>query len=190
MFDYQLDSHTTARLMQPDDAEAFFTLIDTHRTFIGRWIPWVDGVTVEERRQAIEQSANFPESGFCDVGIWCDGTLAGVVGLHSVSPTTRSATFHYYIAETFEGRGLITRTVQAMVNELFASGHYNRLVINVGTANVRSAAIPERLGFVREGVLRQSYAMHGAIYDLAVYGLLREEWVAMECLKKRLPPEA
>ncbi len=176
MFTYQFDTKIHTRLMQPADAETFYRLIDENRAYIGRWIPWAEGETLEARVQTIELTLNYPASGFCDVGIWCDETLAGVVGLHGLNPIIRSATFHYYLAEAYQGKGLITRTCRAMVDELFGSGDFNRLEINVVTANTRSMAIPARLGFQREGVFRQVYALHGMAYDLAKFAMLYEEW--------------
>lgn len=53
----------------------------------------------------------------------------------------------------------------------------NRIEIRCADANVRSRAIPERLGFKLEGVLRQALCRHLQIYDDIIYGLLKEEWL-------------
>jgi ribosomal-protein-serine acetyltransferase len=52
----------------------------------------------------------------------------------------------------------------------------HRISIRAGVENARSRAIPERLGFTREGVLRGEGRGSGGFYDLIVYGLLEEEW--------------
>ncbi|MGZ8625546.1 MAG: GNAT family N-acetyltransferase, partial [Actinomycetota bacterium] len=52
----------------------------------------------------------------------------------------------------------------------------HRLVIRAGVENVRSRAIPERLGFTREGIARGEGRGVGGFYDLVVHSLLDDEW--------------
>jgi ribosomal-protein-serine acetyltransferase len=52
--------------------------------------------------------------------------------------------------------------------------------VEIGCApgNRKSCAIPERLGFTREGVLRQREWLYDHFVDHVVYGILAEEWRA------------
>jgi ribosomal-protein-serine acetyltransferase len=52
----------------------------------------------------------------------------------------------------------------------------NRIEIRCATENLRSRAIPEKLNFKLEGVLRQSEWRHSRFFDMAIYSTLREEW--------------
>jgi ribosomal-protein-serine acetyltransferase len=52
----------------------------------------------------------------------------------------------------------------------------HRITIRAGVENVRSRAIPERLGFTREGLQREAGRGMGRYYDLVIYGLLESEW--------------
>ena len=54
--------------------------------------------------------------------------------------------------------------------------HLNRIEIRVAVGNVRSAAIPERIGFVKEGVLRQAERHGDEFKDNVVYSMLASEW--------------
>jgi ribosomal-protein-serine acetyltransferase len=68
--------------------------------------------------------------------------------------------------------------VSAVLDHAFGELHLNRVEIRVAPDNRRSRALPERLGFREEGVLRQA-ERHGEHYgDLTVYSMLAHEWEA------------
>ena len=63
-----------------------------------------------------------------------------------------------------------------MITYAFDVYGLNKVEIHCATENRRSCAIPERLGFKQEGVLRQGEWLYDHFVDLAVYGLLASEW--------------
>ncbi len=56
----------------------------------------------------------------------------------------------------------------------------NRVRADVDTRNRASARVLEKLGFVREGTLREDCIVDGDVSDSWVYGLLRREWRPVE----------
>ena len=104
-----------------------------------------------------------------------DGRLAGVIGIHAVSWIHRSTSIGYWIGAHAGGRGLITDAVRCLVSHLFDRGLY-RVEIRASVRNHRSRAIPERLGFELEGVLRGAEWVRGQPEDHAVYGKLAINW--------------
>jgi ribosomal-protein-serine acetyltransferase len=55
----------------------------------------------------------------------------------------------------------------------------NRVEIRAAEFNTRSRAIPERLGFTQEGIIRQAEWLYDYYVDHVVYGMLSEEWKTM-----------
>ncbi len=82
----------------------------------------------------------------------------------------------YMLAESHQGRGLGTRAVALLVEKLFRETELHRVFGTVSVENIASIKLLERLGFVREGVLRQHFLIQGRRIDEVVYGLLRHEW--------------
>ena len=63
-----------------------------------------------------------------------------------------------------------------MLDYLFNELRLERMEIRCATGNTRSCAIPERLGFTREGVLRHGEWVNDRWVDLVVWGMLQEDW--------------
>ncbi|MND59877.1 hypothetical protein D3C80_510940 [compost metagenome] len=68
--------------------------------------------------------------------------------------------------------------MRALIGYLFAKEGYRRLYAELDAENAASVALIERLGFMREGCLRQHEISHKGLCDMLVYGLLRGEWAA------------
>ena len=103
------------------------------------------------------------------------GELAGIAGFRALDPANRSGEIGYWLRADFGGRGLMTACCRALVAHGFDALGLNRIAIAAATGNTKSRAIPERLGFRFEGVLRQPEWLYDRFVDHAVYSLLRSE---------------
>ena len=160
------------------DAETLFALVDAERERLRRWLPWVDGVrTAEDERawlKAVLSSAGLKEEGY---GIWDRGELAGGAGMH-LDSLNDGADIGYWLGQSFEGRGLVTRACRALIDRAFLELRLHRITIHAAPDNARSRAVPERLGFTQEAVLRQAGKTALGYVDLVVYSMLDHEWQA------------
>jgi ribosomal-protein-serine acetyltransferase len=177
---HQIDEHLVLRLLATTDARELFELTDTDRARLRRWLPWVDGTTSVANseafvRAALRQVVN--RQGF-QAAIVIDGAIAGVIGHHQISWANRSTSLGYWLAAAHEGHGIMTRACRVLVQHAFTELDLHRVEIRCATGNTRSAAIPERLGFRREGVVREAEWLYDHFVDHVVYGLLRSEWSA------------
>jgi ribosomal-protein-serine acetyltransferase len=111
--------------------------------------------------------------------VWVDGAFAGGAGL-TVGEFAIAAEIGYWIRSAYAGRGLVTRAARVLTGIAFEEFGVHRVVIRAGVENVRSRAIPERLGFTLEGVARGEGRGSGGFYDLAVYAVLEDEWPTAE----------
>ena len=178
MFSLRVDNDLELRLLEERHAEELSALSDENRDHLREWMPWVDeSRTVEDRRnfikRTLEQFAN--NDGF-NAGIWFQGRLAGVIGYHRIDWRTRSTSIGYWLGASFQGRGIMTRVCRALVDHVFNGLGLNRVEIRCATENRKSRAIPERLGFTQEGVIRQAEWLYDHFVDLVVYGILVSEW--------------
>ena len=105
-----------------------------------------------------------------------DGAFVGWCGLSSWNPTYRSASMGYCLGEEWWGNGYATEAAHALLGWAYATLDLNRVQAEADTRNAASARVLEKLGFVREGTLREDCVVDGEVSDSWVYGLLRRDW--------------
>ncbi|MFD6417056.1 GNAT family N-acetyltransferase [Streptomyces sp. NPDC060194] len=105
-----------------------------------------------------------------------DGAFVGWCTLHEWNPDFRSVKLGYCLGEAMWGRGYGTEAARAVLGWAFDTLDLNRVQAEVDTRNDGSARVLEKLGFVREGTLREDCVVAGVVSDSWVYGLLRREW--------------
>jgi ribosomal-protein-serine acetyltransferase len=166
------------RKLSTADAEEVFSVVRSNRERLAPWMPWVGRTrTVEDQRAWIESVAADPAE-LDGLGIFLDGAYVGGCGIHGRDPWGVGAEIGYWLDGSHEGAGLVGRAVAALLGFCFDQLGVHRVTILAGVDNVRSRAVAERLGFAQEGVLRhgeRGSEPHG-FYDVAVYGLLEDEW--------------
>ena len=178
MLNYAIDEHTELRLLEDRHAEELFAQVERNRAYLREWLPWLDvTTTIDDERAFIRASLHgFARGTAIEFGIWHEGSIAGGVGLHFIDDVNRSGEIGYWVSEDRQGRGLATRACAAVLRHAFDDLALNRVVIRVDVDNVRSRAIPKRLGFTQEGVTRQSDWLYTRFRDMAHYSLLADEW--------------
>lgn len=168
----------TIRPFLSSDAPALFDQVDRNRPHLREWLVWVDDTrSVAEIDDFITRSIEqFARDDGYQAGIFVRDRLAGAIGLHYINRYNRSTEIGYWLAKSFGGQGIMTAAVRAVTTHAFRTWDLNRVEIRAAAGNRRSRAIPERLGFTLEGVLRQAHTIYGTLHDLAIYGVLRADW--------------
>lgn len=178
MFTLKVDQELELQLFQIHHAEELFQLIDQNRFHLRQWLPWVDSMDTSLQYHSIIPMwlRQFADNQGLNLGIRYKGTLVGAIGLHQIDWRNLQTSMGYYLAEGFQGKGIMTRAVQALINYVFIDLGLNRIEIRCGAGNYKSRSIPERLGFFQEGVVRDGENLYGRYHDLIIYSLLEREW--------------
>ena len=106
-----------------------------------------------------------------------DGALAGGIGFTPRTDVERiGAEVGYWVGREFWGHGIATAALQQLTAHAFAAQpELRRLFAVPFAANVASARVLAKAGFVREGTLRQSVIKDGRVQDQLMYAVLRDE---------------
>jgi ribosomal-protein-serine acetyltransferase len=161
------------RLLEEADAEELYRLVDQNRDYLAEWMPWAAAQTLEGTAAFIQAALrrHADRNGF-EMGLILDERTIGAAGFAGIDWVARATSVGYWLAEEHQGRGLMTRAVGALVDHAFGELELHRVEIQAAEGNRRSRAIPERLGFQQEGILREAECVGGRYLDLVVYGLL------------------
>ena len=168
----------TLTMVQPEDAEDIFALIDSNRDYLREWFPWVDLTkSIDDTLAFIERGRKQDED---KNGVQCcirlEGKIVGVMGFNFVDRDSRKTEIGYWIAPSYQGRGIITKSVRSLTDYAFSEWKMNRVAIQAGKANTKSRAVAERLDFRYEGVMREAECVNDRYVRLAVYSMLKRDW--------------
>jgi ribosomal-protein-serine acetyltransferase len=162
-----------------DDVQDLTDLIDRNRSYLREWLPWLDNSTSDTDTarfigRSIEQAE---DNNGLTLAIVCHGKLAGVIGQHYIDTLNRRTEIGYWLDAAHQGRGIVTRAVARLTDYAFREQDCNRVILHCAVENTKSRAVAERLGFVKEGTLREAEWLYDHYVDLVVYSMLKRTWV-------------
>lgn len=102
--------------------------------------------------------------------------LIGTCSLFKIDAQCRRAEVGYGIVPSHWRLGYMNEAIAALIGYGFSVMKLNRLEADIDPRNVASAKSLEKLGFTREGFLRERWIVDGIVSDSALYGLLTSEW--------------
>jgi len=164
------------RPLRMDDApEAFAMFSDAQVTRFWSFEAWTD--PAQAQAWLAERIGWAPPS----VYGWAmadrdDDRFIGTTALFSLSGPLHRAELGYSLMPSRQGQGLATEAVRRALDFGFDTLGLERIEADVDPRNVASCQLTERLGFQREGLLRNRWRVGGEFADSILYGLLRNEY--------------
>lgn len=183
------------RSYREGDAQGLWEAVDESRDHLRPWLPWVDGYrSVDDAAVSVARfQAKWLVREDLVVGVFDreSGTQLGGSGLHRIDWEARAFEIGYWLRRSAEGHGYMAEAVQLLTILAFDRLEANRVEIRMDTRNVRSRNVPERLGFVREGTLRDNaLGADGSVRSTDIYALTAGDYQGLEWpLKGRQHPE-
>jgi RimJ/RimL family protein N-acetyltransferase len=110
------------------------------------------------------------------VALTSDNSIIGTTTLFNLNLENQRAEVGYALAHEHWGKGLMNEALRRLLQYAFDDLKLRRLEADVDPRNTGSIKTLERLGFQREGYLRERWHVCGEIQDALFYGLLRSEW--------------
>lgn len=160
------------RPLRPDDAPAWHAYLSDPRVIEHTSFPRLDLAGVEAMLS--RQLEGYASATSCRWALAdADDRLVGTCGFSNWSLPHAHTELVYDLAPAYWGRGVMHAAVRQVLSWAFHTARFNRVHAFVMTTNAPSIGMLERLGFVREGTLRQYRIARGIARDFYVYALLR-----------------
>lgn len=173
-----LNEHITLELTDIKHAQGLLEAVNNNREHLSRFLPWVNNMqSVADFTQYIERCKTlFQQKLETSFVILFDNKVAGRIGIHYIDQYNKTANIGYWLAAEYVGKGIILQSAKAIIHYGFKELNLHRIEIKAAVNNFKSQAVPQKLGFKKEGVLRQAELVNNIFTDVVLYAVLKNEW--------------
>ncbi|MCZ0701682.1 ribosomal-protein-serine acetyltransferase [Natronobacillus azotifigens] len=179
MFIHEIEPGLALKLIDYQDTDRLYNLIHRSRTFLRRWLAWVDHTTKPADTYSFVDASlkGYVERKSLTTVILYDHEIAGVVSFHAIDWQNKKAEIGYWLGEDYAGKGIMPKAVSALIDYAFFELLLNRVEIRAAVFNKSSRRVAEKLNFVEEGTIRGAEWLGDHFVDHVVYGMLVRDWV-------------
>ena len=176
---FKINENLELRILQEEDVLVLAALVKENLPHLQPWVKWAaDDYDVEQAgdfiRQNLDNTSKYKAPSY---GIFYENELVGCIGFVKIDREEKLAEIGYWISAEHQGKGIITQCNRALVEHSFDNLKMQRIEIRAAASNLRSRAVPERLGFKLAGQFKDAHPLPGErIDDLVVYAISAEEW--------------
>jgi ribosomal-protein-serine acetyltransferase len=148
---------------------------------LNQWLPWarLDYTTADTTSFIRESVQAWKEERAWDYSVRLlddPKRHLGNISFWTVSKLGKIAEIGYWVRSTETSRGICTEAVDLLLGEAFNSLGYHKVVLRIAVGNDASDRVAEKLGFTREGVLREELLIRGNWVDHSLWSLLDREY--------------
>lgn len=159
-------------------APPLFQLFQTETAYLKPWMPWLKfPKSLSETKKMLWEQQLFNQGGQrITTFINYRHALIGMIGFTRIDKKHHLGEMGYWLAEKYQGKGIMTKCCQTFLHYGFELLGLNRIEMRIITGNERSLKLPPRLHFIHEGSLKQAILQGDQYQDLEVFGLVKEDF--------------
>ncbi|WP_317201849.1 GNAT family N-acetyltransferase [Janthinobacterium sp.] len=163
------------------DAEAMFAVFsDPEALRYWSCVPWTE--LAQAHTWLAETMREYASGNSLRFGVEVagSGALIGMCTLHALNRANRRCETGYILDRNHWGAGYMAEAMTAVLAHAFGALDLNRLEADIDPANAASAKLLLRMGFRKEGFMRERWIVDGVASDSDYFGLLRSDWLAAQ----------
>ncbi|UJF20035.1 GNAT family N-acetyltransferase [Vibrio sp. SS-MA-C1-2] len=176
MFQTSVDDQIVLSLIDHQCAKPLSQLVIENYDHLVEWLAWPPFCQTEESYQTFisESLYQYADGKSLTCAIRYDGEIVGMISFNLIDHQLKKVEIGYWLAEKDQGKGIISRCCQFLIDYAFTVLDMEKVEISVAENNQASRAVCERLGFTLEGILTNHTCVNGIILNHAIYGLYRK----------------
>jgi ribosomal-protein-serine acetyltransferase len=176
------------RPYREEDAQGLYEAVRESIGEMQPWMPWCHAdYSIEESREWLatrdEEQERGADFGFRISDVRSDRQLGGV-GLNQFN-AHRAANLGYWIRTSAVGQGVATRAARLVARFGFEELKLLRLEIVAAVGNLASQRVAEKVGAVREGIMRKGLLIRGTAHDAVLTSLVEEDMKSWQQAQQR-----
>lgn len=167
------------RKLIESDAEAIREAVAESREQISKWMDWCHkNYDIEDARSwaKLAETSHKEGSQFQFGIIEHNGRYLGGVGLSHINDQAKCANLGYWVRTSAAGSGVAPEAVRQAATWAFSNTDLHRLEIVIAVENARSIRVAEKVGAVKEGVLRSKVRVFDQYFDGVMYSIVRGDY--------------
>lgn len=177
MLQLSVNKHVTLKQIDLLDADDMFHTIDTQRSYLRKWLPFIDST------QTVDDSLDFIQSIYQDTQsilelvfvIHYDDQFVGLIGFKDTDRQGKKTEIGYWLSEKFQKKGIMTQSVVKLLHFAFDRLKVDHVFIKCAVGNLPSKNIPKRLHFTLKEIQKDGELLSDGNYtDLEVYSISKE----------------
>lgn len=111
-----------------------------------------------------------------DVVIMDDSNVVGMAGLVNISQMDKNAEAYIYVDPAFQGKRYGSKGLKLLLDHAFHKLKLNKVFLYTFAENTRANSFYKKLGFIREGYLKEHTFHKGVLKDRCIYSVLKSDW--------------
>ncbi|MDD9173883.1 N-acetyltransferase [Aliivibrio finisterrensis] len=176
MFTVEIDSELKLALIEPSFAKKYFDIVSKEEAYLSQWLAWPPHAKSEDffLRFVRKSLLDYAEGKGMVCAMIYQGELVGNVSFNTINHQLKMAEIGYWLSESYQGKGIITRAVSKLIEIAFTDLQLEKIQIAAGENNLPSRKVCERLGMTLEGIISNRENLNGRIINHAIYGLSKQ----------------
>lgn len=163
------------------DAESIVDAVHSSLPDLTRWLPWAHaGYAKDDAAAYIRDSMqSWKEGRAFDYAIRSPNDPShhlGNISVWHVSRLGRIGEIGYWVRTDATSKGIASEGTDAMLSLGFSTLNLHKITLRIAVGNDASIRVAEKLGFTREGILREELRINGAWVDHVLYSMLEHEY--------------
>ena len=177
MFKLKVDSEIYLCLEHESFAKQYLELVQENYDFLSQWLPWPEKCTTEDDFKSFIKGSliNYANGSGMTCAIEYKKKIVGNIGLNGINHQLKKGNIGYWISESDQGCGIVTRSCHFLINYAFSQLSLEKIQIQAAEGNLPSRAVCERLGMKLEGIITNNEIVGSKILDHAVYAIHKSE---------------
>jgi RimJ/RimL family protein N-acetyltransferase len=172
---YLIGTNVYLRPLERDDAPTLKPWVNDPE--VTRTLRMYRPMTLRAEEEFIDNACRGEDRMVLGIALRATDRLIGCTGLHEIDLRSRRSGFGIFLGDKGEwGKGYGTEATRLIVGHAFTTLNLHRVWLHVFAPNERGLRTYEKVGFRREGLLRQDYFREGRYWDTIVMGILQSEW--------------